>query len=283
MTTQTAVKTRNLVQIQKILHLMEEGHFEPGEYIFREGEENRNFYIVMKGEVEISKKTSDGLAKVIAELKPGEILGEGVFSGVFLKPASARATVSVELIILSKEKFDRLIADDPVTGMDFLLSVLGAMNDRIARTDIKLLALYETNKLMGIYRDDLFKLSEALVRKLIAITESRDGILLLKKPFEQSYMAVYSTTGDMNEDTFSGFKKDKSCIVADAGFQYLFIDLKGAGFLALRRNKEDSHYEDDELRLLILIAEQAGNTIESASRRAAEKAKNILHQKKFIL
>jgi len=276
-------QSQGIVQIQKILHLTEEKHFEPNEYIFKEGEEDRNFYIVMQGEIEISKKTSDGKAKVIAQVKSGEILGEGVLSGTLIKPASARTVTPVRVLILTKEDFDELAEKEPRTGMDFLLSVIGALNDRITRTDIKLLALYEMNKLMGIYRDDLPNLSQGLVQKLIAITGSRDGVILLKKPFEESYRVLYSTTDEMDEKTFESYEKNKSRIISENGFQYLFVNLKDVGYLVLRRNESDSPYEDDQLRLLILVAEQAGNTIESASRRAAEKARDILHQKKFVL
>jgi CRP-like cAMP-binding protein len=276
-------QSQELMQIQKILHLTEEKHFEPNEYIFKEGEEDRNFYIVMQGEIEISKNTSDGKSKVIALVKSGEILGEGVLSGVLIKPASARTITPVQLLVLTKEDFDELAEKEPRIGMDFLLSVIGALTDRITRTDIKLLALYEINKLMGIYRDDLPNLSQGLVQKLISITESRDGIILLKKPFEESYRVLYSTTDEMNEKTFEDYEKDKSRIITEKDFQYLFVNLKDVGYLVLQREKEDSSYEDDQLRLLILVAEQTGNTIEAASRRAAEKARDILHQKKFVL
>jgi CRP/FNR family cyclic AMP-dependent transcriptional regulator len=283
MTTQTAEKAPGLTYVQKILHLVEERHFNADEYIFREGNEDNNFYIVTQGEIEISKKTSDGHEKVIAELKAGEILGEGVLSGIVIKPASARTVTAVQVLVLPKGNFDKLIKDDPKAGLDFLLSVLGTLNDRIARTDIKLLALYEINKLMGIHRDDIQKLSQGLVQKLIAITDSRDGIILLKKPFEESYRVLYSTTDELTAETFKDFQKDKSRMILNNNFQYLFVDLKGTGFLVLRRDKKDTPYEDDDLRLLILVAEQAGNTIEAASRRASEKARDILHQKKFIL
>jgi CRP-like cAMP-binding protein len=282
MTTKTLQAT-GLTYIQKILHLTNERHFEPDEYIFKEGDEDRNFYIVTQGEIEISKRTSEGSEKVIAELKPGEILGEGVLSGIITKPTSARAVTAVHVLTLSKENFDKLTADDPKAGLDFLLSVMGTLNDRIVRTDIKLLTLYEINKLIGIHRDDLQKLSQGLIQKLIAIIESRDGIILLKKPFEEAYRVIYSTTDRMDEETFKDFKKDKSRMIVSEDSQYLFVDLKGAGYLVLRRDKQDSPYGDDDLRLLILVAEQVGNAIESASRRASEKARDILHQKKFVL
>ena len=278
-----SAKSQGLMEIQKILHITKEKYFKPGEYIFAEGDEDRNFYLVLKGEIEISKKTSEGQPKVIAELKAGEILGEGVLSGAVIKPASAKAVSPVTLLSLSKSDFDGLIEKDPGAGVDFLLSVLGSLNDRINRTNIKLLALYEINKLMGIYRDDIGNLSKGLVSKLLAITESRAGIISLKNPFEETYRVLYSSSADMGDATFTHTDKKQSKIFSDEAYQYIFVDLKNTGYLALRRGKNDTPFEDDQLRLLMLIAEQAGNTIESASRRASDKARNILQQKKFIL
>ncbi len=278
-----SAKSQGLMEIQKILHITKEKYFKPGEYIFAEGDEDRNFYLVLKGEIEISKKTSEGQPKVIAELKAGEILGEGVLSGAVIKPASAKAVSPVTLLSLSKSDFDGLIEKDPGAGVDFLLSVLGSLNDRINRTNIKLLALYEINKLMGIYRDDIGNLSKGLVSKLLAITESRAGIISLKNPFEETYRVLYSSSADMGDATFTHTDKKQSKIFSDEAYQYIFVDLKNTGYLALRRGKNDTPFEDDQLRLLMLIAEQAGNTIENASRRASDKARNILQQKKFIL
>lgn len=283
MTAQTAEKTQGLMQIQKILHITKEVHFKPGEYVFKEGEQDLNFYLVLRGEIEISKKTTEGQPKVIAELKAGEILGEGVLSGTLIKPASAQAVSAATLLSLSKTDFDGLIEKDPGAGVDFLLSILGSLNDRINRTNIKLLALYEINKLMGIYRDDIGNLSKGLVSKLLTITESSAGIISLKNPFEETYRVLYSSSADMSDATFENADKKQSSIFSDESYQYIFVNLKNTGYLALRRGKSDTPFEDDQLRLLMLIAEQAGNTIEEASRRASDKARNILQQKKFIL
>ena len=283
MNTVVVNKTEGLMQIQKILHLTEEKYFKSGEYIFKEGDKDSNFYLVLKGEIEISKKTSEGQSKVIAQLKAGEILGEGVLSGILIKPASAQAVSAVILLSLSKKDFDDLLSKDPGASVDFLLSVLGSLNDRINRTNIKLVTLYEISKLMDIYRDDINMLSKALIGRLLAITESRDGIVALKNPFEEKYRRIYSSAGDMDVDRFEKFNRNESQVVFEEDFQYLFVNLKNVGFLALCRKKSDALYEDDQLRLLMLIAEQAGNTIENASRRASDKARNILQQKKFIL
>jgi CRP-like cAMP-binding protein len=283
MTTESAKKAQGLMHIQNILRIMEEKNFKTGEYIFKEGDEDNNFYLVLHGEIEISKKTSEGQSKVIAQLKQGEILGEGVLSGIMVKPATAQAVSDVTLLALSTNDFEGLLSRNPRDGADFLLSVLQTLNERLNRANVKLIALYEINKLMDVYRDDLNNLASALTQKLLAITESKDGIFLIKNPFADTYRVLYKTSDSIDENTFLGFEKQKSRIVTNGKYQYLFVDLKGTGFLVLRRKISDAAYEDDHLRLLILIAEQAGNTIQSAARRASDKARNILQQKKFIL
>lgn len=282
MTTQTAQST-GLMHIQNILHITHEVRFNAGDFIFKEGDEDHNFYLILSGEIEISKKTSDGHEKVIAELKSGEILGEGVLSGIVIKPASARALTDVTLLSMSKEDFEKLLKEDSEAGVEFLLSVIGAVNDRLNTSNTMLLSLFEINKLMGIYRDDINMLSKALIDKLIVITESHEGVLMLKNPFEETYRAIYSTDDELTPDAFADYDKTKSQIVSNGDYQYMLINLKGAGFVILRRDSADQLYEDEEFRLMILIADQAGNTIESASRRASEKARNILHQKKIVL
>src|SRR5262245_45861200 len=49
---------------------------EPGECIFEEGEEGRSIYVVLSGDVEVSKQ-----GKKIAEGRPGEHFGEMARSG----------------------------------------------------------------------------------------------------------------------------------------------------------------------------------------------------------
>ena len=283
MKAQVAQKLPGIVQLKNFLHITKEVNFKPDEYVFEEGETNENFYLVMEGEIEISKKTSAGKAKVIAHLCTGEVLGEGVLSDVTLKPASARAITETKLLFFHKDDFEKILKQDPKAASEFLLSILNVLNERLNQTNSKFIALYEINKLLGIYRDDLSKLSQGLIQKLIAITESEDGVICLKNPFAETYRVLYSTADDVSDETFKDYKKDRSQIIDEGGFQYLFVNLKDVGYLALRRKKSAIPFEDDHLRLLILVAEQAGNTIESASRRASEKARNVLHQKKIIL
>lgn len=276
-------KPTALLEIQKILSLSDEVKKKSGEMVFEEGKEDMYFYIVLSGNIEITKKTTEGTPKVIAQVGPGEFLAEGVLSGVTIKPASARAITDVTLMAFSYDDFEVMSKDDPHTAIDFLLSVLEASNSRLSKTNTKLMALYEVSQLLNMYRDDLKQLASGLINKLLVITDSKDGILLLKNPFSEDYRVIHTTSGDLNEQTFDGLDLSRPQKIVDDKGQFLVVDLKGLGILALGREPDHAHYDDDQLRLLVLIGEQVAHTIDDASRQAAEKAKKMLERKTFEL
>ncbi|MFH0820852.1 MAG: hypothetical protein V1908_03695, partial [Candidatus Peregrinibacteria bacterium] len=64
---------------------------------------------------------------------------------------------------------------------------------------------------------------------------------------------------------------------------WIVVNLKEIGALVLFRQLDDKPFDVDQLRLTELVAEQTASTIEETSRRAEEKARNILHQKRYTL
>lgn len=281
--TENQGKTQALAEIQKILEISDEKRFKEGEMIFEEGQEDRNFYIIMMGNVEISKKTSEGKPKVIAHLEAGEFLGEGVLSGATIKPTSAKAVTETSAMVFAVKDFEALIESDPRTAVDFLLSVLQAANGRLNKANEKLLALFEISQLLHLYRDDLNQLASGLVNRLMAIIESKDGILYLKNPFSETYRVIYTTNPDLSDQTFKEYDLSEPQRVSNEDSQFLIVRLKDLGVLALRRDLDYAHYSADQLKLLSLIAEQAAMTIEEANQRASDKAKKVLERKHFEL
>lgn len=265
---------------EKILKIGKEKKFMADEVIFEEGSSDPNFYIIQNGSVEISKKTSEGLFKVIAQIGGGEFLGEGALAGIEKKPASAKAVTDTETISISVGDFKKLISNEPEMAVDFLLEVLGSANLKLSQTNTKLLALYEINQIMHMHMDDLNGLAESLVNELIAITESRDGIMCLKNPFSAVYRTIYSTSGNLNINIFAGYDLEKTHQVKKDNDVFLIINLNDLGFLALTRANE---YDLDQLRFLMLIAEQAAYIIKEASDRAAEKARRMLNRKQYSI
>ena len=270
-------------EIVKILNFAKNKTFDSGEYIFKEGEENKNFYMLMEGEVVILKNTHEGHEKEIARIKAGEFIGEGIFSGVFIKPTSAKIIKDAKMLVFGKEDFDKMLEKDPQTSISFLISLFSIMHFRLNQSNIKLLTLFEINKLISLHHDDLDGLSEGIITKMIGITKSEDGIILVKNQFNNSYRTIYSTDKNWDEEFFNNMKSIEPKIITNNKRQIMIVPTENIGAIALSRSITDTPYSDADLRLFILVGQQTASAIESASRRASDKAKNILHQKRFTL
>lgn len=270
-----------LTKIQKILERAEEKNFEKGDVIFKEGASDPHFYIVMKGEVEVSKQTSEGESKVIAHLHAGEYLGEGVLSGVAMKPASAKALSRTTLLSLSQEKYEELLKEDPRYAVDFLLSVLESANERLRHTNKKLIALFEVSQLMAENQNNLSKLGKALIEKCRDITKSDEGLMYLRNSFSEDKRVIHSTSSSLTPEQFEAFDLSIPQMIETESGQFIAAKIDGLGALIFMRKKERQEYQDEDLRLLALVAEQAAFVIKDAKSRASEKARKMLHQKKY--
>jgi NADH dehydrogenase len=81
-------------------------HFEPGDYIIRQGEPPSGFYVIEQGEVEIIRATPekpDG--EVIATLGLGNFFGEQALITNQPRGASVRARTPVEVVVMGRNVF----------------------------------------------------------------------------------------------------------------------------------------------------------------------------------
>jgi len=84
-------------------------HYNPGDYIFRQGEPGNNFYIIEKGEVEVLRaKNEKAAAEVLAVLKEGEFFGEMALLESQPRVASVRARTPVEVVVMGRNVFTQL-------------------------------------------------------------------------------------------------------------------------------------------------------------------------------
>lgn len=277
----TQSKPKRIPDIQKILSFGQERSYSDGDILFKEGEDDPNFYIILSGEVEVSKKTSDGDSKVIAQVGEGDFIGEGVLFGMVNKSASAKAMTHTKALLISADKFEKLFEDEPSEAANFMLYIVELANNRLTKANSKLLALYEINQIMHIFRDDTGVLAKNLIEKLIVITDSKYGILLSKNPFSNTYSVIHSTLSDLNEKSFDGLDLGRTCITEYKNRKYMIIDLEGQGALVLVREADADEYEADELRFLMLISEQLASVIKEAFEKESEKAKKMLERKHF--
>ncbi|RXN18612.1 cGMP-dependent kinase 1-like protein [Labeo rohita] len=106
--TARTLKALNVVQLSKIIDSMEEVKFQNNEVIVREGAEGNTFYIILRGEVLVTKKVN-GQQKIIRKMGEGEHFGELALIREILRTATCTAVGAVTCFSIDKEVFEETI------------------------------------------------------------------------------------------------------------------------------------------------------------------------------
>jgi NADH dehydrogenase len=81
-------------------------HYEPGDYIIRQGEPPSGFYVIEQGEVEVVRALTEKPAgEVIATLGTGDFFGEQALINNRPRGASVRARTPVEVVVMGRNVF----------------------------------------------------------------------------------------------------------------------------------------------------------------------------------
>lgn len=107
---------------------VKESHRE-GEVLFREGDEARHFYILVKGRVRLSIGKTGRVVYTISDL--GEAFGWSSLVGREVYSASAECVVPSELFRIDREEFQRIVEEDTANGVIFFKCLAGSLGERL--------------------------------------------------------------------------------------------------------------------------------------------------------
>ena len=113
--------------LKKIARIALPRRTERGEYLFREGDPARGFFIVRKGAVSIHRIGADGAEKVIHVFRQGTSFAEGTLGNEANYPAGARAVEESELLFIPRTEFLALLRADA----DIALRIIGSMSQHL--------------------------------------------------------------------------------------------------------------------------------------------------------
>ena len=109
----------------------------PNEFIFKEGDPADAFYIIGSGRVRIFVRHENRIEREISVSGPGEHFGEVALLAGETRSANVESLAETHLMVLSKERFDRLLRDYPDLSRNFVRKMRGwLLKDReiIARS-----------------------------------------------------------------------------------------------------------------------------------------------------
>lgn len=96
-------------QLDAVVHKLERREAAAGEIIVRQGEPRHHFYIIASGQVSVSVTAPDGQEHIVAQLGPGQHLGETALYQDVPYTATCRAVVPTILLALDEPAFDAMV------------------------------------------------------------------------------------------------------------------------------------------------------------------------------
>lgn len=90
--------------------------------------------ILIKGKVDVYKRSDDRENKKVTAIRPGRTMGE--MSVIDDQPHSATgiAAEDVELVMLTKSGLERLIEEDPMLAVQVVLKIASLLSMRLRQT-----------------------------------------------------------------------------------------------------------------------------------------------------
>ena len=112
-----------------------------GDPVLREGDNPSGLFLLMKGTVDIRKRTRDGGTRSLGTLEAPTVLGE--MSLITDRPHSA-TVVSVtdcDFFLLTRLQFQRLIAGESIAAYKLIATIAEVLATRVTRLDEKVVEL----------------------------------------------------------------------------------------------------------------------------------------------
>ena len=113
-------------QLAEVASIAEELDFKAGKQLIREGAPDRNFFIVLEGSAEVTRK-----GKTLATRKAGDFFGEIALVSDRPRMATVTTLEPSVVLVVTETRFRRLVKTSP----DIALKVLQAVGERLPSDD----------------------------------------------------------------------------------------------------------------------------------------------------
>lgn len=138
-------------ELSHIARLCNEEIYNEGETIFKEGDTGDRLYIVLEGDVLISKNIKDVGNEALSVLKQGDFFGEMALAGSgHVRSADATAkTQGTTLLIISRQALKEILAIDTNSAYQFLTILCRILSQRLLEMNEK---IYQWKLMAGSFK-----------------------------------------------------------------------------------------------------------------------------------
>lgn len=122
-------------ELQTVADPMKEQTFEKDDVIFEEDQHGDSLYIIVSGEVEVSRRITADVQKMLLSIGPGNVFGEMALVDPGRRSATAKAKTECRLLVLSRHDFFKSALDDNVLGIKVFLNLAVLLTDRVRQAN----------------------------------------------------------------------------------------------------------------------------------------------------
>lgn len=138
-------KGLNINHLKMIAECAQEVNFEPGEYIFKEGEAAKYFYLLRKGKVALEIHAPGGEPIVVETLQSGELLGWSWAVPPYLRHFDARVIESTTAVILDGKCLQEKCEADLKLGYELQKRITYLLEKLLHSTKLQLIDIYSSH------------------------------------------------------------------------------------------------------------------------------------------
>jgi CRP-like cAMP-binding protein len=121
-------------ELYSLFRLLERVSYRSGEYVFQQGEEPSQIYIILSGKVKIVAEEEDTTLELV-EFGVGQCFGETSVIAIQPHAASALAAENTELIVLTRETLLSIFDSNPELFGKLVLNIAREACRRLHNTD----------------------------------------------------------------------------------------------------------------------------------------------------
>ncbi|MGO8837715.1 MAG: Crp/Fnr family transcriptional regulator [Limisphaerales bacterium] len=111
--------------LEKIADVSVVKALEKGDYLFREGDPARGFYVIQRGAVNVHRVNAAGKEQIIHIFRAGDSFAEAALATAMGYPADARALEPTQVLLVQKAGILELLKRQPELGLRMLGSMSG--------------------------------------------------------------------------------------------------------------------------------------------------------------
>jgi CRP/FNR family transcriptional regulator len=122
-------------QLEAVMHLGEVKRFEPGEEIFKQGEQAKTIYVLLEGAVRLRIKAPEEL-DVMAETveKPGDVFGMAALSKSHVYNVTAKCIEKMTAFAIDAAGLQEIIRQEPRVAIEVMAELAQLYSNRLNST-----------------------------------------------------------------------------------------------------------------------------------------------------